>query len=190
MVGAAADVLGIYCRRSLALVNTQLRAIARSPRHITHTTNEDVYRMLGVPNPTRLVQLAVGSLSRRLAAPSIEGDTIMHGTELHEQATWAADLLQEAVLCSGRLEARDHNAGVACTVCGMYFANETDMRKHRTRKHPEVDRVRQIDTSNLQREAYCVDGMPVCRGMRQVLSPHAYLAQTYTPSAMPRHAGA
>ena len=146
------------------LVNTQLRAIARSPRHITHTTNEEVYRMLGVPNPTRLVQLAVRSLSRRLAAPSIAGDTIMHGTALHEQATWAADLLQEAVLCSGRLERVITKQGVACTVCGIYFATETDMRKHRTRKHPEVERVRQLDTSNLQREAYCVDGMPVCRG--------------------------
>ena len=88
----------------------------------------------------------------------------MRGTELQEQAAWAADLLQEAVLCSGRLERVITTQGVACTVCGVYFANETDMRKHRTRKHPEVERVSQIDTSNLQREAYCVDGMPVCRG--------------------------
>ena len=155
---------GYLLSQVFGLVNTQLRAIARSPRHITHTTNEDVYRMLGVPNPARLVQLAVWSLSRRLAAPCTEGDTIMRGTELQEQATWAADLLQEAVLCSGRLERVITTQGVACTVCGVYFANETDMRKHRTRKHPEAERVSQIDTSNLQREAYCVDGMPVCRG--------------------------
>ena len=75
-----------------------------------------------------------------------------------------ADLLRDAVLCSGRLERVTLVEGVACTVCGLYFTSESAMRKHRTRKHPTAEGVQLVDTSTIQREAYCVDGMPVCRG--------------------------
>ena len=57
---------GYLLSQVLGLVNTQLRAIARSPRHITHTTNDEVYRMLGTAHPARLIQHAVDSLQRRL----------------------------------------------------------------------------------------------------------------------------
>ena len=39
------------------------------------------------------------------------------------------------------------------------------MRKHRSRKHPEAVGVPVVDTSQVRREAFCVDGMPVCRGV-------------------------
>jgi len=155
---------GYMLSQVVGLVNTQLRAIARSPRHITHTTNEEVYRMLGIEPPTRLIQNAVASLQRRLAQARDSGDTVMAGAELHAQAAWAEDLLREAVLCSGRLERVTSVEGVACTVCGVYFPDVTAMRKHRTRKHPTEQGETQIDIANLPREAYCVDGMPVCRG--------------------------
>ena len=155
---------GYMLSQVVGLVNTQLRAIARSPRHITHTTNEEVYRMLGIEPPTRLIQHAVASLQRRLAQARDSGDTVMAGAELHAQAAWAEDLLREAVLCNGRLERVTSVEGVACTVCGVYFPDVTAMRKHRTRKHPTEQGETQIDIANLPREAYCVDGMPVCRG--------------------------
>ena len=155
---------GYLLSQVLGLVNTQLRAIARSPRHITHTTNDEVYRMLGTAHPARLIQHAVDSLQRRLTQAGAQGDTVMNGSEMHAQAAWAADLLRDAVLCSGRLERVTLVEGVACTVCGLYFTSESAMRKHRTRKHPTAEGVQLVDTSTIQREAYCVDGMPVCRG--------------------------
>ena len=42
------------------------------------------------------------------------------------------------------------------------------MRKHRSRKHPEAGGVQPVAPHQIQREAICVDGMPVCRGCGKV----------------------
>ena len=149
-------------------VNRQLRAIARSPRHITHTTNDEVYEILSLPGPSELLQQAVDGLSRRLDHIKYTSDMVMCTPALHHQAAWAHDLLTDAIRNCGRLERVADAQGVACTVCGVYFDNESSMRKHRSRKHPEVGGVQPVAPNQIQREAVCVDGMPVCRGCGKV----------------------
>ena len=155
---------GFLLTQVCSLVHTQLRAIARSPRHITHTTNEEVCAMLGLPGPKALLLQAVDGLGRRLEFVRATSDDLMRRPDLHTQAEWARDQLISAAACLGRLERVAATQGVACTVCGIYFDNESSMRKHRSRKHPEAVGVPVVDTSQIRREAFCVDGMPVCRG--------------------------
>ena len=96
-------------------VNRQLRAIARSPRHITHTINEEVYAILGLPGPSELLQKAVDGLSRRLDQIKCTSDTVMCTPALHHQAAWARDLLTDAIRNCGRLE-----KGCGCSGCCMH----------------------------------------------------------------------
>ena len=155
---------GFQLSQVLGLVNTQLRAIARSPRHITQTSNAEVYSMLGLPDPIELVTQAAANLHRRLDYSWHTTDVVMQNPELHKQATWARERLTDATAGCRRLERITPTEGVACPECGIYFDCETSMRKHRSRKHPEANKPALIDISSLRRESFCIDGMPICRG--------------------------
>ncbi|CAE7380080.1 slc47a1 [Symbiodinium sp. CCMP2592] len=129
---------GFLFTQVCGLVTTQMRAIARSPRHIAHTTNEEVFAMLGLPGPAALMQHALENLRQRLQFVRQTDDTIMCNPTLHAQANWAFEALTDAIASKGRLERVTGTQGVACTECGIYFDTESAMRKHRTRQHPEA----------------------------------------------------
>ena len=148
----------------LGLVNTQLRAVARSPRHITHTTNQEVYDMLGLPDPTELLVQVFGNLQKRLDLVVGSSDLVMQRPEIQGQALWAHSQMIDATSGCRRLEHIHPTAGVPCPECGVYFDSLSSMRKHRSRKHPETAHTQQIDVTTLPRHELCIDGMPVCRG--------------------------
>ena len=55
-------------------------------------------------------------------------------------------------------------AGVPCPECGLYFVDESAVRKHFAVKHPDLVAAEPIDIDSIDREAISVDGMPICRG--------------------------
>ena len=155
---------GYMLSQVLGLVNTQLRAVARSPRHITQTSNQEVYTMLGLHAPTELLTQVLANLQSRLALTLQSDDIVMQRSELHDQAAWAREQLADAMQGCHRLERLTPVDGVACPECGIYFDCESSMRKHKSRKHPDIEKTAPVDMTTLPRELFCVDGMPICRG--------------------------
>ena len=88
----------------------------------------------------------------------------MQRSELHDQAAWAREQLADAMQGCHRLERITPVDGVACPECGIYFDCESSMRKHKSRKHPDIEKTAPVDMTTLPRELFCVDGMPICRG--------------------------
>ena len=156
---------GYLLQQILSLVNTQLRTVARSPRHIMHTTNTEVCHMLHLPSPHEMIMQSADNLRQRLSyATQLPDDDVMTRPTLHAQAEWALDSISAALAGCGRLARVDLTEGVPCPVCGIYFESTSSMRKHKTRKHPEAEVEPPLPVTQVQREAHCVDGMPVCRG--------------------------
>ena len=159
---------GYLLQQILSLVNTQLRTVARSPRHIMHTTNTEVCHMLHLPSPHEMIMQSADNLRQRLSyATQLPDDDVMTRPTLHAQAEWALDSISAALAGCGRLARVDLTEGVPCPVCGIYFESTSSMRKHKTRKHPEAEVEPPLPVTQVQREAHCVDGMPVCRGCRK-----------------------
>ena len=149
----------------IQLAHTQLRQVAKSPRHIMHTTNEEVGLMLGLPSPAVLIQQSVNNFLQRLShLEHLPGDDVMRRLELHTQAGWAVEQISTAISSCGRLERVTLTEGVPCPVCGVYFASVTAMRKHKSRRHKDAEPEVPIVAEQVQREQHCIDGMPVCRG--------------------------
>ena len=136
--------------------------------------------MLGLPGPKTLLLQAVDGLGRRLEFVRATTDALMQRPDLHTRAEWARDQLISAAASLGRLERVAATQGVACTECGIYFDTETSMRKHRSRKHPEAAGAPVVDTSQIRRDAICVDGMPDVWGVWQSFSSHAYPFAAYS----------
>ena len=156
---------GYMLQQVLSLVNTQLRTVARSPRHIMHTANTEVCHMLHLPSPHEMIMQSADNLRQRLSyATQLPDDDVMTRPTLHAQAEWALDSISAALAGCGRLARVDLTEGVPCPVCGIYFESTSSMRKHKTRKHPEAEVEQPLPVTQVQREAHCVDGMPVCRG--------------------------
>ena len=145
------------------VVAKQLRSVARMPRHITHATNEEVHERVGIPMPADLLLKASQNLSDRLqqAKVSLPMTDVMQWPSIHRQAVWASRLLEDARHYATKLVRVLDGDGVPCPQCGLYFADESGMRKHLSRKHPEVV---QETNAEIKRELHCIDGMPTCRG--------------------------
>ncbi|CAE7229050.1 unnamed protein product [Symbiodinium sp. CCMP2456] len=146
-----------------------LRAIAKSPRHLSHETNAALMARLGY---TPVAEALGALMQNRLAAmhaaqvpfPGLEPE-IAWQQELHTRLVEARHLTQLTSLlpCS--------QDGVACPECGLYFPNRRIMRGHVKRKHgyslvPEqfADKKARYEIDITQ---HCVDGMPVCRHCRR-----------------------
>ena len=143
------------------IVAKQLRSIARLPRHITHATNSEVHARVGVPMPADLLQQASQNLWHRLlhAQATLPETDVMRWPSVHRQAKWSGRLIEDARHFATKLVRVLDSDGE----CGVYFANESSMRKHRSRKHPEV-LPEKVPDPEIRRELHCIDGMPTCRG--------------------------
>ena len=135
------------------------------PRHITHATHEEVHIHVGISMPADLLQQASQSLWDGLqhAQATLPETDVMRWPSVHRQTLWSGKLIEDARHFATKLVRVLDSDGVPCPECGVYFADESSVRKHRSRKHPEVAQEK-VPDSEIRRELHCVDGMPTCRG--------------------------
>ena len=160
----AVGVAPATCRRLEAYDARALRAIARSPVHITRESNDSLRRRLGVASPLTALQQM---LSRRQ----------VHSHDEHSRSVYGERLAQ---LQQATTEVAAEDAffrGVPCPECGQYFLNHRHMRSHKARKHAQTKhkhakapQARSQGTGAISAEvysSYALDGMPTCRFCKQ-----------------------
>ena len=150
------------------VVATQLRAVARSPRHIHHETNEALRARLHIQDPAqRLQQLHHGLVQRLLSGcQHLPEHDIMRNPDFLEQARYVSQLLAEAKDYHPCFIPLKPQTGVPCPECGLYFVDESAVRKHLAVKHPDLHTAEPIDMDSINRNVISIDGMPVCSGCR------------------------
>jgi len=148
LTGASARTLDSSDMRSL-------RAIAKSPVHLSRESNTALRRRLHIDSAVEAVQKRI---QRKTAGATATNDT-----------DWYAGLqasLEEIMKYVDALEpvhlSRDLFPGVPCPECGLYLTNHRHMLSHRARKHGyRAERsVKSMGTSHVQ---HSVDGMPHCK---------------------------
>ena len=150
--------------RLCSFENRRLRALARSPVHITRESTSQLFARLGI---TPTLEYLTRFLSRRI--PKVDPQT----------AQWFTQKLAELQACSvpasANTEPADHSTLLpvrtdckqeSCPTCGLYFADLSSMRKRRAKKHG-VSLVNPAVKSSADRAALdlaprMVDGMPKC----------------------------
>eukprot|EP00439_Symbiodinium_sp_Y106_P044404 s8080_g5.t1 len=89
---------------------------------------------------------------------------IMRDPGILAQVKHIHNMMQTAMAYHPRLVQIRPQAGVPCPECGLYFVDESAVRKHFAVKHPDLVAAEPIDIDSIDREAISVDGMPVFRG--------------------------
>ena len=136
-----------------------VRAIARSPVHLTRETNFQLYARLKIQQPgdSLIKQLAgrIRTLMRRQVA--VPDSLHLRLEELRNHRLSLQHGLQE-VSCAAAFD---------CPTCGQYFTTLAGMRSHHTRMH---GRKLQADTKGsasrlhgLRVQEHCVNQMPICK---------------------------
>ena len=137
-----------------------IRAIVRSPVHITREATASLYQRLALLQPAEyLLKL----LTKKLRKLTISGDAWSW--------TWVnnrKDQIQQHVHASQHgLQEASHAQPYSCPTCGLYFDTLAGMRTHHTRKHGvKLQRTTAGPAHmlhGLRIQDHCVDNMPVCR---------------------------
>ncbi|CAE7211796.1 Pol [Symbiodinium natans] len=166
----------------------QIRAITRSPVHLSKESTARLYDRLRIP--TELTHLR-GIQAKQL--PEAQHRQVQRGSFCLEQMDWllkvtaAYEQLQEPLPPNASTVPDSASAstaaliplplavrGQACPVCGLYFKDVTGVKIHMTRKHPAS----QVVTRPLYEQSRCgVDGMPTCAACRRPFSSWGALKQ-------------
>ena len=137
-----------------------IRAIVRSPVHITREATASLYQRLDLLQPAEyLLKL----LTKKLRKLTTSGDAWSW--------TWVnnrKDQIQQHVHASQHgLQEASHAQPYSCPTCGLYFDTLAGMRTHHTRKHGvKLQRTTAGPAHmlhGLRIQDHCVDNMPVCR---------------------------
>ena len=149
----------------------QLRLIARSPAHVTHETNLDLYRRLNIADVMHVLR----ERAKMRLAKAHELVGTLQPQRVHEH--WKALLHQYSqVDCSS--DSVNHSLTpvtqvprhpTSCPVCGIMYPSLHAMRAHLGKQHPEQSQSYTRHTY-MQRAAkdisymqHSVQGLPQCR---------------------------
>ena len=135
-------------RKLSATDSRHLRAIARSPAHITHESTAELRRRLRVVSP----EMALVALLRRRIRACTDPASV---ADMEQQLKWLTHLTEPTVPGQAgshcRLVPCSVSIGVACPTCGQY-----------TKQHgPRPERA--PTPKSTQYTAHTVDGLPQCR---------------------------
>ena len=106
-----------------------LRAIAKTPSHLTRESTQALRSRLRVESPMQVIIQTLTSRTRRAQDPSSVAWFAAHLLELQHQGslTQPADKEQTTSLFQ--------EIGIPCNECGQYFPSFRSMRSHKARKH-------------------------------------------------------
>ena len=133
-----------------------LRAISRSPSHITRESTDELRRRLKVASP---LQALCKMLNRRAekCASAVGREAF---AQLGDRLRLLHDGTADDTRVQGALIEVDACNPVACNICGQYFSSMRHMKSHRTRQHGKTPKPPM--PASLQYVSHTVDGMPQC----------------------------
>ena len=159
------------------LVQKQLRAISRTPTHITHVSNQELLSQLGVEEPgSHILSRMQGQLDRwrqnlahndpiPVKAQEVIGDWRQRVlTQLNEQL---------------QLESKAGRSVLQCPHCGLECTNKTVLGSHIAQMHAPPAR------PTFNRLQHSIGGMPRCSGCRDLFSSWARLQKHIEHGACP-----
>ena len=159
------------------LVQKHLRAISRTPAHITHVGNQELLDQLGVKEPgAYILRNMEGQLERWQANQRhIEPILIKAKSDIGEWRCSVQQSLRDMLQ-------KEHVAGrslLHCPKCGLECANKTVLGSHMATAHakgerPVFDRLRRS-----------IGGRPRCSGCKELLSSWARLQKHIEHGACP-----
>ena len=127
LYGLGAVGLTIPCLRKLQIFEVKhIRAIVRSPVHLTRETTAHLYKRLKLQMPTQQLYDVLRNRASRLRVPDV------HKQWISERCGWMKELL---LLQTTGLEPVPVVQEIACPTCGQYFPTLQAMRQHHTRTH-------------------------------------------------------
>ena len=140
----------------------QIRAIARSPRHLTEESDNSLLSRLGMPTPYMLVmqqQQNTLAATQRILQEGGGEDFRAHPIIVQRELQ-----LLEMVQALDRPSAADQDAThkCQCDMCDKAFENEAALRSHKAKMH-SAER-RSAEPTVFDRQRHGTDGMPQCSG--------------------------
>ena len=157
-IGYTAEV----CQRLEQADARFLRAVARSPSHLTRESNVALRKRLCIAS---LTAAAVKLLKGRAAKCADQCSVAFFERQLDFLSAWSGS---EDNGSKGLIPVFA-DAAVACTVCGQYFPSRRIMLSHLARMHPESKRVTRSKRAK-EYTQHTVDGMPQCRHCQRVFT--------------------
>ena len=152
-IGYSSEVL----RRMEASDARWVRAIARSPVHLTRESNRALRGRLRLKTISELQhKLLRGRIKKSLDANAVECFRT-HLCTLTELMTVLAAESQSGLL---RVEVAKP---IACHVCGQYFSNMKHLLSHQARAHASLPKPGKSLPDAMEYGRHAVDGMPQCR---------------------------
>ena len=140
----------------------QIRAMARSPRHLTEESDNSLLSRLGMPTPYMLVmqqQQSTLEATQRILQESGGEDFRVHPIIVRREMQ-----LLEMVQALERPSATGQDAAsrCQCDLCDKAFENEAALRSHKAKMH-SAERMSAEPTA-FDRQRHGTDGMPKCSG--------------------------
>ena len=106
-----------------------LRAIAKTPSHLTHESTQALRTRLRVESPMQVLIQTLTRRTRRAQDPSSVAWFAAHLLELQQQESLSQLADKEPAVSLYQ------EIGIPCNECGQYFPSFRIMRSHRARKH-------------------------------------------------------
>ena len=127
LYGLGAVGMTVSCLRKLQIFEVKhVRAIVRSPVHLTRETTVHLYKRLKLRLPAQQLFDVLRNRAKRLRLAD------MHKQWIQERCGW----MQESLLLqTAGLEPVPVVQEIACPTCGQYFTTLQAMRQHHTRMH-------------------------------------------------------
>eukprot|EP00439_Symbiodinium_sp_Y106_P015242 s10585_g2.t1 len=145
------------------VVATHLRAIARSPRHLTGETSESLHARLGFPDPMQQLCSEMENLVQRIR----DSPLLVPGCPCSRHAVVVEERLREQLHLDQRSHVRlvqvPDARPVACSFCGQYFPNEVALRTHIGHQHATLQEAVRDEAATLSRDQYSIGSVPTCR---------------------------
>ena len=166
-----------------------IRAFAKSPRHISRESDQDLLRRLGIANPHETLLTQLDGMIARHKEPR---DLPCYGLEAlvgwleklrtdmaalgagDRRASQSAparsldrlDAQERAVAPAKLVPMPDETPQYACQVCGLYFPTLHQVKTHEGRFHKRFAPLRDLT----DKASYSLDGLPTCRFCKQAFS--------------------
>ena len=155
----SAPIVDPGARRAKLYGNLDVRAIARSPVHLTRETTVSLFQRLGLlPAMDHMCKM----LEKALTAP---------------EATWQREALERLQILRGGHSVQPASfvtREISCPVCGLYFTGLQAMKIHHTKMHGPTSGQTKVSAvqarGQLNVYEHSLDGMPTCKHCLQKFS--------------------
>ena len=140
----------------------QIRAIARSPRHLTEESDHSLLHRLGMMSTFHMVrqmQQRILDTTQNLTWTSDGGDFRVHPTILQREIQ-LLDMVQ--AIDNDNVPGQVDAHSCQCDQCDKTFDNEAALRAHKAKMH-SAERMSAAPTQ-FDRQLHGTDGMPKCSG--------------------------